>query len=181
MIRAFVAIAVPDHVRSALAVQQFLLPLPRKVEPETFHLTLLFLGELPEPVLEAAHEELLAIERPPFRIEVRGVGLFGGDRPRSVWAGVAPSEPLIRLQAKVVRAARMAGVEPERRRFSPHITLGRFPPPPPEERMRLERAVAQGGSFHGGTIEVTRFTLYRSRLGPKGPRYDDLADYPLRE
>ncbi len=180
MIRAFVALDLPAEVRSALAVQQFLLPLPRKVEPESFHLTLLFLGEVAEPVLEAAHEGFEAIVRPPFDLEVAGLGLFGGERPRAVWAGIRPSEPLDRLQAKIERAARVAGIEPERRRFSPHVTLGRFAPPPPEDRFRLERAVAEGASFRGGRFEVTRFVLYRSHLGPKGARYEELATYPLR-
>lgn len=180
MIRAFVALDLPAEVRSALAVQQFLLPLQRKIEPESFHLTLLFLGEVPEPVLEAAHEEFETIVRPPFGLEVAGLGLFGRERPRAVWAGLRPSDPLARLQARIERAARVAGIEPERRRFVPHVTLGRFAPPPPEERFRLERAVAEGASFRGGAFEVTRFVLYRSHLGPKGTRYEELASYPLR-
>lgn len=179
MIRAFVAIPLPEAIRSALVLQQFLLPLPRKIEPENLHLTLLFLGEVPEPVLEAAHEGFAGIVMPPFRLEIAGLGLFGGDRPRAAWAGVTASAPLERLQAKVERAARVAGIAPERRRFRPHVTLGRFSPPPPEERIRLERAVAGGAASQAGAFDVTRFVLYRSFLGPKGARYEELAEYPL--
>ncbi|SNX74607.1 2'-5' RNA ligase [Cereibacter ovatus] len=179
MIRAFVAIPLPEAVRSALAVQQFLLPLPRKVEPETFHLTLCFLGEVPDAVLEAAHEGFAAIVAPSFPLEIAGLGMFGGERPRVVWAGVRAGQPLERLQAKVERAARVAGAEPDSRKFTPHITLGRFAPPPPEDRMRLERAVAAGAGFHAGGFEVNQFVLYRSDPGGKGPRHQELARYPL--
>lgn len=179
MIRAFVAIPLPEAVRSQLAVQQFLLPLPRKVEPEEFHLTLAFLGEVRDEVLEAAHEGFLALRMPEFRLGIEGLGMFGGEKPRAVFAGVSASEELARLQAKVERAARVAGIEVERRKFLPHVTLGRFSPPGLEDRMRLERAVAEGGGFRGGEVEVRDFRLYRSHLGVKGNRYEELACYPL--
>lgn len=61
MIRAFLGIAVPPRVRGALTVQQFLLPLPRRVEPKTFHLALVFLGDCPEDALQSAHEGFQAL------------------------------------------------------------------------------------------------------------------------
>lgn len=179
MIRAFVAIALPDTIRSALAVEQFLLPLPRRVEPDSFHMTLCFLGEIPDVILEAAHEGFSAIAMPAFPLTIAGLGLFGGARPRVAWAGAEGGAPLLRLQAKVERAARVAGAEPEARRFTPHVTLGRFPPPAPEERMRLERAIASGAGFQAGVFEVSAFTLFRSVRGAGGSRYEVLADYPL--
>lgn len=66
MIRAFLGIDLPAEVRSALILQQFLLPLPRKVEPETMHLTLVFLGDCPEPALQAAHEGFAALRATRF-------------------------------------------------------------------------------------------------------------------
>lgn len=179
MIRAFLALPLPEPVLSALRVQQFLLPLPKKVEPETFHLTLVFLGEQPEPTLEGAHEDFAALRLPRFSLALQGLGLFGGSKPRAVWAGVAPSAPLMHLQAKLEQAARRAGIPVESRRFVPHVTLGRFAPPAPEEAMRLERAIAGGMDFRTDAFEVTEFVLYESRLSPKGSRYDDLARYPL--
>ena len=90
---------------SALRVQQFLLPLPKSVEPEGFHLTLVFLGEVQDWVLDAAHEAFLGVRVAPFDLSLQGLGLFGGAKPRAAWAGVAVSEPLLRLQAKLERAA----------------------------------------------------------------------------
>jgi 2'-5' RNA ligase len=179
MIRSFVALDLPADLRSALAVQQFLLPLPQKVPVENLHLTLVFLGEQPDPVLEAAHESFAALRLPAFDLDLSGLGLFGGDRPTSVHAGAVASEPLLRLQRKLAQAARRAGADLPARRFAPHVTLGRFRPPQVEDRLRLERAVAMQGGFRAGPAPVADFVLYRSTLARGGSRYDVLARYPL--
>lgn len=179
MIRAFLGIDLPPEVRGALQVQQFLLPLPRKVEPENLHLTLVFLGDCPEPALEAAHEGFEALRAPAFSLALQGLGLFGKDKPRTAWAGIAPSPDLLHLQAKVETIARRAGCPVDGRKFTPHVTLGRFPPPPPAEALRLERAIAMGQGFRTDPWEVTELTLWQSHLSAKGARYDVLARYPL--
>lgn len=180
MIRAFVALTLPETVLSALRVQQFLLPLPRKADPETFHLTLVFLGEVAEPLLDAAHDRFEALRMPPFDLTLQGLGLFGGAKPRAAWAGVAPSEPLMRLQAKLEQAARHPGIAVDARKFIPHVTLGRFNPPAPEDAMRLERAVAQGMDFRAGPFTVSDFRLFRSHLTARGSQYQELVRYPMR-
>ena len=180
MIRAFLALDLPDTVRATLQAQQFLLPLPRKADPAGFHLTLVFLGEVGDAALEAVHDEFQRLKIAPFPLTVQGLGLFGGERPRVAWAGVAPSDPLMRLQAKADQAARRAGIAPDARRFHPHITLGRFPPPQVADLMRLERAVAEGGGFACPPFTVPGMVLYQSQSGPQGPRYRVLADYPFR-
>jgi len=179
MIRAFLAIPLPETVLSALRVQQFLLPLPAKTDPETFHLTLVFLGEQPEPVLEAAHDLFTRCRVPPFDLALLGLGLFGGARPRAAWAGTAPCEPLDRLQAKLDHAARAAGIATETRRFTPHVTLGRFSPPPPDETFRLERAIAAGATFSTPPWRVDHFCLYESHRTKLGSRYSELVRYDL--
>ena len=179
MIRAFLGIDLPAAVRGALQVQQFLLPLPRKVEPENLHLTLVFLGECPEPALQAAHEGFEALRERGFPLALQGLGLFGKDKPRVAWAGVGPSPELMKLQAKVETIARRAGCPIDARKFTPHVTLGRFQPPPPADAMRLERAVAMGTGFRTDPWEVTELTLWRSHLTGKGSQYEVLARYPL--
>lgn len=179
MIRAFLGLALPDDLRGALAVQQFLLPLPRKVDPETFHLTLVFLGDCPEPALEAAHEGFAALKARSFSLGLQGLGLFGDDRARAAWAGIAPSPELVRLQARVETIARRAGCPVQTRRFRPHVTLGRFPPPAFPDQARLERAIAEGAGFRAGPWQVEALTLWQSHLGPKGARHEVLARYPL--
>ncbi|MDP3194851.1 RNA 2',3'-cyclic phosphodiesterase [Tabrizicola sp.] len=179
MIRAFLGIDLPLAVRGALQIQQFLLPMPRKVAPEDLHLTLIFLGDCPEIALDAAHEGFETLREPRFSLALQGLGLFGKDKPRVAWAGVAPSPELMHLQAKVETIARRAGCPIDARKFVPHVTLGRFQPPPPPDAMRLERAVAMGQGFRGDPWEVTELTLWRSHLTGKAPHYEMLARYPL--
>jgi len=179
MIRAFLGIEIPPAQRGALTVQQFLLPLPRKVEPESFHLTLVFLGDCPDDTLQAAHESFETLHEPAFTLQLQGLGLFGKDKPHTAWAGLAPSPPLLRLQNKAETIARRAGCPIDGRRFTPHVTLGRFPPPAFPETARLERAVAMGGGFASDPWEVSDLVLWQSHRTGKGPHYEVLARYPL--
>lgn len=178
MIRAFIGLDLPEDIRALVAMQQYLLPLPRRVEPELFHLTLAFLGEVEEQQLQIAHEYFSEIWAESFPLTLQGFGLFGGDQPRLAYVGLAPSEPLMRLQAKVAQASRRAGIEPAHNRFVPHISLGRFSPPGFAETAALERAVASS-SFQAGPWNVREMVLWQSHLGPKGTRYDPLSLYPL--
>ncbi len=180
MIRAFLALSLPPEVISRLSLLQGLLPLPREVDPAQFHLTLVFLGEVADPVLVALDDDLTRMAMPAFDLTLAGVGLFGGAKPRAAWAGVAPSGPLVRLQAKLEHAARIAGGHVDARRFHPHVTLGHFPTPPPDDRLRLERAVVAHAGFTAGPFPVRGVTLFRSSLTRHGAVHDPLAAYPLQ-
>jgi RNA 2',3'-cyclic 3'-phosphodiesterase len=179
MIRAFLGLELPQAVRGALQVQQFLLPLPRKVEPEKLHMTLVFLGDCPELALDAAHEGFEALRETGFPLSLQGLGLFGKDKPHCAWAGVAPSPELMRLQTKVETIARRAGCPIDARKFVPHVSLGRFSSPPPIEAARLERAVAMGAGFRTEPWQVTDLVLWQSHLMRRGAHYQVLTRYPL--
>lgn len=179
MIRAFLALEPDEATRSALAVQQFLLPLPDAVPPESFHLTLVHLGDVREPVLEDLHDALTAMRHPAFDIRLAGLGLFGGAQPRLAYAGIEPCDALVDLHQKIRTRAMRCGIGLERRRFLPHVTLGRFAPPPLDAALRLERSVAGQGGFRAGPMPVREFVLYESIRHRDGPIYDALARYPL--
>ncbi|MDX5356340.1 MAG: RNA 2',3'-cyclic phosphodiesterase [Rhodobacterales bacterium] len=178
MTRAFVALPLPEHIRSKLAVAQFLLPLQRKVPAENLHITLVFLDEVPDPVLADVHLALSALGLPPVTLRLHGFGLFGGARPRSLHAQVEAGPELGQMQARIARACTMAGAPAEQRRFVPHVTLGRFRADP-AEAMRLERAVAEGAGFSAGPWVADRLVLYRSDRGHDGAHHSELAAYPL--
>lgn len=181
MIRAFVGIALPEDAASALAAAQAGLPSGRAVPRENFHVTLAFLGERPEPVVEEAHHALAALAAPGFALRIEGLGMFGGARPRVLFATLAPEPGLAHLRRKVLRAVREAGIEIARERFRPHVTLARFGNGGllGEDVVEMQAFVARRVGVTAGPFEVDRFTLYRSHLGRDGPIYEALADYPL--
>jgi RNA 2',3'-cyclic 3'-phosphodiesterase len=176
MMRTFLALPLPDNVRAHLAVQQFLLPLPNTVPPDSFHITLAYLGEVHDAVLEGVHDRLLGLRSGAFDLHLHGLGHFGHAKPHTVYACVMPSDPLVRLQAKVAVMARAAGAVVPAARYVPHVTLGRFRTPGVEDCMRIERSIAESGGFRTEPFGVQEVVLYQSF---PGPRYEALATYPL--
>ena len=180
MIRAFVGIPLPGMVVSALTAAQAGLPAGRPVPPENFHISVAFLGEHPEPLVEDVHFALDRIRAPAFELTVSGLGFFGGDRPRVFYADVSPEPALSHLREKVLQAARGAGVRLDRARYSPHVTLARFNSGLKGDEAQKMRAFAvHRMGLRAGPFEVEEFVLYRSTLGRNGPTYEELAAYPL--
>lgn len=177
MIRLFVAIDLPETVRLRLGALRGGLPGARWVAGENMHVTLRFIGEVAYAQAREIDGELAAIRDPCFDIQLDDVGFFGKPRAaRAVWAGVRPCESLSRLRRKVDAAVARAGVAPEGRKFSPHVTLARLKRSPPE---RLERFVAEHAGFRAPAVPVERFLLYSSHLAPAGAEHMVEAEYPL--
>lgn len=180
MIRAFVGLAIPESLGPALLAAQAGLPVGRAVPPEALHLTLAFLGTRQAPVLEDLHYALEEIDAPPVSLRLEGLGTFGGDRPHTLYAAVAPDAELTLLRKRVAQAARSVGIDMPRERFVPHITLARLPRDLcREDYERLHRALATRVALKAGPAAVPAFTLFRSHLGSEGASYEVLADYPL--
>ena len=179
MIRAFAAIPMPESVTDALELVQDDLRIGNPVLPEHMHLTLVFLGELREPVLEEVHDAFEDVRVPPFELRLHGLGMFGQSAPRSIHAAVGDCPPLRHLQAKLEQAARNAGVEVASRRFVPHVTIARLKGRR-EDAAEVADFVARRSLVQPPPVQVEAFHLYRSILGRDGPVYGELADYPLR-
>ena len=176
--RAFVAIDLPEEASGALERLQAALPVGRPVPPENFHLTLAFLGEQPEEALEELNLELEAIKQPPFELRFDGLGAFGGDRPRVLFADVAPNPALSGLRARIVKAVRRAGMAPPKKAFHPHVILARFGDrAAPDVTARLRRFVAETSASPAPGFPVAAFCLYASTLHPTGARHELLARY----
>lgn len=181
-VRAFIGVRLSDAVREGLAaVQQDLRHAKihlRWVRPENIHLTLLFLGETPlEQIAELSTHLREADDLPaPFPVRFGGVGAFPNwSRARVVWVGAQEGrEELVALHEAVRDLATEAGCRFDRKRFSPHLTVGRvagggqrFNPPE-----RLAEA-------DGGAMLVEQFSLIRSELAPGGSIYTDLCSVML--
>ena len=178
--RVFLALDIPASVRSQLVLQQFLLPVKRKVPPENFHITLVFLGEADTNQLEELDMALSRLNIASFDLQINGLGLFGKDLAHNLHARVSPIPELLALQKKLVTLARRAGFAPETRRFSPHVTLA-YLRPGQFNQPELEAAVARDAAFQTAPFEVSELLLYRSHLRSDGAEYDLLERYPFSE
>jgi len=183
--RLFVALTPPDEVRDR--IREAVEPLRkggypiRWIEPEGYHLTLKFLGDVREVVIPVIEKALGEVGRktPTFPVALRGFGAFPTIRkPRVLWMGAGPSPVLRCLKQDLEWTLAERGFEREARSFHPHITLGRA-------------AEAEGaGAFRGlderaGAMDVElHFTarsvhLMRSHLSSIGARYTSIGAFPL--
>jgi 2'-5' RNA ligase len=175
--RLFVGIAIPPDIGEMLWSLTGGLPGARWMPPESYHLTLRFLGEAGRPQAKELHDMLSPIAAPGFEIALSGIDYFGtSSRPRVLWAGVDPSLPLNQLARKVNRAARQAEFPGDDRGFTPHVTIARLSDTSLVEVMAF---VQQKALFRAPSFSVTQFTLFESRPGGGAPAYIPLADYPL--
>lgn len=176
MHRLFVAIRPPEEVRDLLIDAMDDSPVPRWVGDEQLHLTLRFIGEVERPVANDIAAALEHLRFRAFQLRVTGVGKFEQRNGGSLWAGVEPKAPVTALAAKVERAVQQVGLEPERRAFSPHITLARW------NRRNSEAVDAflrRNSDLHSDPFDVDRFILFESKLSRHGAHYAEIAAFPL--
>jgi 2'-5' RNA ligase len=170
--RAFVAIDLPSDVRAALGRVQSHLSFGRATDEGQLHVTLAFLGDQPDAMVEAAHDALSALRVPAFPLQIQGLGSFGGD---VLWAGLRDPAPVVALHNRIVPALYGAGIVLDRRRFRPHVTLARFDRPDPA---RLATFLQAQSAFPCPAFTVASLGLWRSTLTKGGAVHDELARYP---
>lgn len=180
--RLFTAIDLPEEVISNLKrLLNRLRPSARLKwsPPENLHITTKFIGEWPEERLDEIHAALGAVpSHAPIAIDIRGLGFFPNPHaPRVFWAGIQALPDLASLAAETDAALAALGIEPEKRAFSPHLTLARIKEPVPMQPLR--EAIAALPSLDFGSFVVDRFYLYQSRLAPSGSVYTKLSEYPF--
>ncbi|HKY93995.1 MAG TPA: RNA 2',3'-cyclic phosphodiesterase [Kiloniellales bacterium] len=177
--RLFVALKLPDEIRDRLGDLEQPLPGARWVPPDNFHLTLRFIGEVDGGLAHDIDTALMGIDGRGFELRLAGLGHFGeGQKTRSLYAAVAPTEPLSRLQQKVDQALQRLGLAPEGRKFKPHVTLARFRSGA-ASMPHLERFLVANALFRAGPFPVTDFSLFQSFTSGEGSIYREEAVYPL--
>jgi 2'-5' RNA ligase len=176
MHRLFVAIPLPGPVRALLLGLMGGVAGARWLSDDQLHLTLRFIGEVDRHLARDVDAALSAVRHPRFSIALNGLGAFERRRePVTLWAGVAPHEPLQALHKKVDQALVRAGLEPDRRAYMPHITIARLSRGAGALGSLLERS----GGVGSPAFAVDRFCLYESRLTPEGAVYSVAEIYPL--
>lgn len=176
MPRLFTGIEIPDDLRMRLSLLRGGLPGARWVEPENYHLTLRFVGDIDIRTANEIADALARIDRAGFPLAIENLGSFGGKRPHAVIAHVAPSRALTELQAEQERIMQRLGLPPDGRKFTPHITLARL-------RGASGRDVANYLALRGGfstvPVSIGRFVLFSARDSVGGGPYVVEDAYPL--
>jgi len=177
MYRLFVAIDLPLDIVAQLQGLCYGVPGARWVQPEQMHLTLRFIGEVDGGVFRDIGEGLGSIMTEGFTLQVKGLGVFPPRKtPRVLWAGIEPVEEVCALRKRIDNVLIGMGLDPEGRKFSPHITLARLHDTP---LARLSRFLAGNGLFATAAFPVSEFHLYSSQLTSKGAFHTIEASYPL--
>ncbi|KMK68768.1 RNA 2',3'-cyclic phosphodiesterase [Puniceibacterium sp. IMCC21224] len=178
--RCFLALPLPPSDAAVLVALQNRLPVGRTVTEDNLHLTLVFLDDQPEDTLQDIHEAMETLHAPPVTLTLSGFETTGGKGGHAL-AVIGDGGPALRdLQGRILSRLRGIGLQLDRRRFRPHVTLARLPAQlSPEGQDRMARFLTSEGTFSLPDIRITRFALYQSFLRRDGAEYEELASYPL--
>ena len=126
MPRLFIGLEVPETIATRLSFLRGGLPGARWADPSDYHLTIRFIGDIDRRLANEIDEEMADLYAEPIRVRITGLGVFGGDKPHTLYAGIEPNRQLVGLQADSERRLRRLGLAPEQRKFVPHVTLARL-------------------------------------------------------
>jgi 2'-5' RNA ligase len=178
--RLFVGIALPWTVRETLSGLCGGLPGARWWAPEVLHLTVRFIGEVRGDVADEIDGALAAVRGRRFGLALCGVDVLergrGGQRAVSLRVRVERDERLLHLQARIETALQRCGIAAEKRRFQPHVSLGRVDAVPTDA---LAGWVQAHNLLRTAPVEIGSFTLYSSQPGPDQPVYTAEVEYAL--
>ena len=176
MPRLFTGVEIPSDIGQALAMLRGGLPGARWITPDNYHLTLRFIGDVNDVIAQEVALMLGRVRRASFDLHLQGLTSFGGRRPRAVVATVAPAQALLEVQAEHERLMQRIGLEPEGRKYTPHVTLARL-----RDSSSLDVAdyLSARGYFRTAPFHISRFVLFSSRASVGGGPYVVEASYPL--
>lgn len=184
--RSFIAIELPESTVNLLVkLQQEFKKCGadvRWIKPGSIHLTLKFLGNINENNVDEIVELLRRVSKKyeAFNLTLSGIGVFPNNRsPRVLWVGIDINDSLTRLQNDIEEEIYLTGFEKEKRKFTPHLTLGRFKTSRGKGALMDKIDLYHDNRF--SSIYVRSVLLMRSDLGQTGAKYTQLAELFLRE
>jgi 2'-5' RNA ligase len=176
MPRIFTGLELPPDVTQSLAMLRGGLPGARWIDPENYHITLRFIGDIDDVLAREIASLLDGMRRRSFEVRFGGLQAFGGRKPRAIVVAVEPIQPLLELQAEHERLMQRLGLEPEGRKFTPHVTLARLRDSRSHE---VADYLSTRGPVFGSSFRVSRFVLFSAKSSVGGGPYVIEADYPL--
>jgi 2'-5' RNA ligase len=176
MPRIFTGLEIPAEIGRELSMLRGGLPGARWIDPENYHLTLRFIGDVDDMVAQEVASLLGMVRRTEFELRFDALAAFGRRRPRALVATLAQTQALMDLQAEHERLMRRVGLDAQGRKYTPHVTLARL-------RESSSRQVADYLSsrtlFGLRPFRVSHFVLFSSRASVGGGPYVIEAAYPL--
>jgi len=191
MLRTFIAVDFPPEtltkIINIIGYFKTLTPMDalKWVSAENLHLTIKFIGDIPKDKLVQIRtiiKEAL-IDKPQFKIGIGGLGMYPNKHnPRVIWLGVTYDQTLRDIHHVLNHSLKSAGIEPDNRDYSPHLTIARI-----RQRTRDETRQDIGATLSKfkvdslGEIKINEIILYQSELTRKGPIYTPLLSQPLNQ
>jgi 2'-5' RNA ligase len=176
--RMFLALELPADVREAVLQLAVGVPGAYWYEDDQLHLTVRYLGRIDGRKIDSVVSAVRKLELPPFELTLAGVGFFP---PRgeveSLWVGVNRSAELERLRSRVDGLATRLGIEPDRRRYQPHVTIARVEG---GHAPRMAEFLAGQALWKSRPFKVETLTLFSSRDREWGPEYQREEVFPMR-
>jgi RNA 2',3'-cyclic 3'-phosphodiesterase len=176
MPRIFTGLEIPIPIGRDLSTLRGGLPGARWIDPENYHVTLRFVGDVDDVVAHEVASMLGMVRRTEFELRFEALSAFGGRRPRALVATLAPTQALMDLQAEHERLMRRVGLDAEGRKFTPHVTLARLRESSSRQVANYLSATTVLGMM---SFKVSRFVLFSSRASVGGGPYIVEAAYPL--
>ena len=177
MPRLFTGVEIPGDVGSDLDLMRGGINGARWIDRDSYHVTLRFIGDIDAGLAREIAYELEGIEARPFELKLGGCGVFGGNKPHTLYLGVEENAELRRLHALHERICQVLGLAPDPRKFTPHVTLARLKEP---DLSALHRFIASHNLFRSRMFEVPRFVLFSSRPSRGGGPYAVEESYQLQ-
>lgn len=176
-LRVFAALPIPEEIAERVTPLLKGVPGARWRPEENFHITLAFYGEWPEDMISELDHELSLIRIAPFDLRLKGTGHFGKSNPSQLWLGVDGGEALERLARQCHRAGVKAGMDMEKRNYTPHLTVAYLNM---AEVVRVQKFQERLNLWKSEPFLADRFHLYSSHARGRGPNaYEIEAEYPL--
>ncbi len=177
MPRLFIGLDLPELVDQQLEMMHGGLPGARWEGRDKLHLTVTFIGDVDGGLARGVVDALAELRAPAFELELAGVGVFPPrGKPRVLWVGVREAEPVRELKRRVDRLLTPLGIELERRKYTPHVTLARLKRTPAR---RVAEYIQAHALYSCLPFRVDAVRLYSSVLSRSGSKYRVEAAFPL--
>jgi len=166
--RLFTGLELPSDIALDLNFMQGGIMGARWIDRESFHITLRFIGDIDDAMGRDVADALDDAEIRPFSISIKGIDVFGGNKPHAIIARIDENAELSRLQAAQERICQSLGLAPEGRKYIPHVTLARLRDPDPHA---LRAFIESHALYRSRPFVIERFMLFSSKPSRGGGPY----------